>query len=124
MSIVNTNGQPVTAESPETPAAPVQQQRVGLTGPEMQRIVGAYHRLKELASATIANPRDEAEKAGLLNFVQGALMANAEELFGSWVVLQNEYTPLINGVTGLLRRALNRIDQQANTVREEITKQS
>ena len=106
--IVNTAGQAITTES-STPAGPPQVQQP-LTAQQMQQIIGAYARLKELSAATIANPRDEAEVKGLQNFLMGALMTNAEELFGAWVVCNQEYTPLIHGFTALLKRALTRID--------------
>ena len=122
MSIVTANGQPAT---PSDSAAPEQQQRVQLTPQQAQQIIGAYSRLKELNSNVVANPRDDAEKQGLINFLNGAFMAHAEEFFGCWVVVNQEYNPLITGFTSLLRRALTRIDaaarqeNQAATVTEE-----
>jgi hypothetical protein len=112
MSIINTNGQPITAEAPVA-TAQVQPQRQSLTPAEMQRIIGGYARLKELNAATITSPKEDAEKTGLQNFLAGALLANAEELFGCWVAVQQEYTPLITGFSALLRRCLNRIDAAA-----------
>src|SRR5579862_4329951 len=114
MSLVNAAGQPTTPEQQP-------QQRAPLNPAELQRIISAYARLKELNAAayarlkelnaaTIANPRDDAEKQGLVNFLNDALLANAEEFFGCWVTMHQEYTPLITGFTALLQRALSRID--------------
>lgn len=117
--IINTNGQPVTAEENNQ-----SNQRVALNGDKMNQIIGAYARLKQIGQAKILTPKDEAEKQGLVNFLTGAFFAHAEEFFGCWVTLQNEYTPLITGVTGLLHRALSRIDsinrqqQQSAAVQE------
>jgi hypothetical protein len=117
--IVDINGQSVTTESPTctsnptpaaAPAAPAP--RPSLSPEEMQRIIGAYARLKQLGDSKIINPRDEAERTGLQNFLTGALLTHCEELFGCWVAMHNEYTPLITGFTALVGRALNRIDQQ------------
>lgn len=85
-------------------------QRKAVDPQEMQRIIGAYARLKELNEKTIKSPNDDAEAEGLLQFVTGALLTHAEELFGCWVVCRNEYTPLVTGFTGLLNRALAAID--------------
>lgn len=111
MPIINTNGQTVTSESPAQEQQ--QQQRVALTPAEAQRIIGAYARLKELTSSAVSNPKDDAEKAGLQNFLTGAFFTHAEEFFGCWVTLNQEYIPLITGFTALMNRALARIDAQA-----------
>lgn len=84
--------------------------RVAVDPQDMQRIIGAYARLKELNEKTIKSPNDDAEAKGLLQFVTGSLLTHAEELFGCWVVCRNEYTPLVTGFTGLLNRALAAID--------------
>jgi len=114
MSIINTNGQPVTTED----QTKQQQQRQGISPAEMQKIIGAYAQLKQLNSSTILSPNDQAIQKGLLDFLTGAMLANAEELFGSWVAIHQEYTPLIQGVTALLNRALARIDAQNRKVEE------
>ena len=120
MSLINVNGQPVTSEVPAsaTPEAAAPAQRVQLTPQQVQQIIGAYQRLKELSAANITTPKEDAEKQGLINFLHASLLQHAEEFFGCWVAINQEYTPLINGFTALLRRALTRIDasNQANQV--------
>jgi hypothetical protein len=109
MSIVNVNGQAVTSEKSNTdintppPPQPV-------TTAEMNRIIGAYARRKELNAVPNRTGKEDAELAGLVSYITNALLANAEELFGAWVVLNQEYTPLITGFTAILNRALARID--------------
>lgn len=119
MSIINTNGQPVTSESTESQT----QARVSLTPAEAQRIIGAYARLKELNAASITTPKEDAEKAGLQNFLTGAFFQHAEEFFGCWVTLNQEYIPLITGFTGLLNRALARIDAHAKARNAQATEE-
>lgn len=104
-TIITPNGTPANPN-----LAAQQQQRQPISASQMQQIIGAYARLKEINSATIANPRDDAEKQGLINFLNSALLSNAEELFGAWVAVNQEYSPLITGFTALLQRALARID--------------
>jgi hypothetical protein len=82
-----------------------------LTGAQVQQAVEAYKRLSEIASSKIVNPRDEAEKTGLINFLQGFFLEHAGEFFGCWVAIQNEYSPLVNGFTQLLARATARLSQ-------------
>jgi hypothetical protein len=120
MSIVNVNGQPTTPTGEPNPAvAP----RTSLTPAEAQQIIGAYAKLKQLNANAISNPRDDAEKAGLINFLHGALLAHAEEFFGCWVAINQEYTPLITGFTALLQRALTRIDYQNAANRAQATEE-
>ncbi len=84
----------------------------------MQEIIGAYARLKELNASKIINPRDDAEKKGLHDFLVNALLAHAEEFFGCWVTMNQEYKPLIAGVGALLARATRSIAAQEEKPQE------
>jgi hypothetical protein len=93
-----------------------------LTPQDMQQATAALGRLNELSQSKIINPRDDAERKGLTNFLQGFCFSHAGELFGCWVAIRQEYEPLITGFTALVRRSLNRIDAanaQANAQQKQ-----
>ena len=75
----------------------------------MQEIIGAYARLQQIGSATIIEPKHEAEQRGLIQYLNKELLEYAGELFGCWVAVRQEYEPLINGVSALLNRASARL---------------
>lgn len=88
------------------------ERRTGCSPEKMREIIGAYKRLKEIGSSKIINPTAEAEQRGLVQYLHRELLENAEELFGAWVVIRQEYEPLITGVANLLARASARFPGQ------------
>jgi len=75
-----------------------------LTFPLVGNLQQAIHKLRDLKSQVIRTKTGDAEQQGLEGFIRNELYNHAAELLGSWVVLQHEFIPLVQGVKGLLSR--------------------
>lgn len=79
--------------------------QVKLTFESASALAGALTRLTELSANEIINPKDEAEKKGLEQFLSNNVPQHLNELLACWFAVRNEYEPLINGFVGLISRS-------------------
>lgn len=86
-----------------------------LTQKDIDELAGALHRLEELNTKVIKEAADAAEARGTQAFIQTKLCEHAQEFVACWIVVQNEYRPLIQGFTALFRNACMTIDRQQKT---------
>lgn len=103
-----------------TPAPRVQR---GLTIEDVMPLRNAVVRLRKLRQQSIVTPNTEAEIAGLQNFIGGALLANADEFIGTWLVCTTEYMALVKAWTAFNSRCAGLMQQAAAVVTEEKAKQ-
>lgn len=79
------------------------------TGPltrELMLAVGnAIRRVNELRQQRIVTPGAQEEIHSAQAFIGHVLSQNANELVGTWLACNSEYTPLVEGIAALLRRA-------------------
>ena len=75
------------------------------------QIGGALQRLNEIGSATIIDPKNEAEQRALVTYLGSTLPQYANELLTCWFVIRTEYQPLVNSCAAILRRATAPIAQ-------------
>lgn len=75
-----------------------------LTVQQISAMQAALKKLAELGESKIITKNTTAEREGLTDFLRNQLMEHASELLGSWVVCNQEYAPLLNGIHGVLRR--------------------
>ncbi len=88
----------------------------------LNQLGGALQRIAELNEKKIIESSDAGERRAQEAFVKDTLYANASELCGAWITIQNNYKPLVTGFTALLRTALtiiNRESENANTAQPE-----
>lgn len=83
-----------------------------LTAKDAEQIGGALQRLHELRNQSIQTPTQDAEIAGLVEFLAPRLMEHAHELLGMWYVVRHEYEPLVNNIARILNR-VNVVQAQA-----------
>ena len=87
----------------------------------LNQIGGALQRIQALGEKKILESSDAGERRAQEAFVKDTLYANASELCGAWITIQNNYKPLVAGFTALLRTSLaiiNREEGIANTASE------
>jgi len=78
-----------------------------LTREFFAQIVQSYHRLIGLMNATIKQPNDDAEITGLRTFLARAFLTHGAEFLNAWLIVADEYTPLVNSFASLQQRAGN-----------------
>ena len=87
----------------------------------LNQIGGALQRIQALGEKKILESSDAGERRAQEAFVKDTLYANASELCGAWITVQNSYKPLVAGFTALLRTSLaiiNREEESANKASE------
>lgn len=89
-----------------------------LTKESVAVIVKAMRRLQQLAGSKILTRDGDAEKQAAMQLVNRAMVAHAPEFLGTWQVMNNEYTPLVQGMAGLLKRAVH-INEQEMMARQQ-----
>lgn len=89
-----------------------EQQPPQLTGELVQKVIEAQVRLREIGGSKIINPRNEAEITGLKNFLSDVFLTYGAEFVGNWVVIQQEYSPLIQVLERLGNRLIVRHQAQ------------
>jgi hypothetical protein len=75
-----------------------------LSGEKAQQIAAALARFREIGNNKIINPRDEAEITGLKNFFSQVIIEHGNELLGNWIVVRQEYEPLVQTVERIADR--------------------
>jgi hypothetical protein len=70
-----------------------------------QQIGGALSRLHELANQSVLTPTSDAERRGIMEFLQRVLPAHANELLACWLAIRHEYEPMVKIVAAVMRRA-------------------
>lgn len=85
----------------QAPSAPVTPRPPRLTPAEFDKMGHAFTRLQEIKEATIKHPNDEAEVAGILDFLSNTFISHGGEFLGAWAAVRNEYEPLCNAVSHL-----------------------
>jgi len=88
----------------------------GLTIEDVLPLRKAVIRLRQLKDQSIATPTSDAEINGLQNFLAGALMANADEFIGTWLVCTTEYMALVKAWTAFNSRCAGLMQQAADKV--------
>jgi hypothetical protein len=83
-----------------------------LTQANIDELAGALHRLNELNTKVIKETTDAAEARGLTAFLQANALPHLEEFLACWITIQQEYRPLLQGVTGLLGNAFQLLQRQ------------
>ena len=73
---------------------------------------GALRRIAELQAKKIIEKDDASELRALEAYVQSALRENANELLASWVTVENEFKPLVQGFSSLLGYAAQIVDRK------------
>ena len=86
-----------------------------LTEKVAHEIGGALHRIEEIAAKKVVAPGDEAERRGQEQFLQRVLVEHAHDLLACWFTMQQQYKPLILGVTSLLAHANAAMSRAAAT---------
>lgn len=76
-----------------------------LTTQLMQAVGQAIRRVNELKRQRIVTPGATEEIQAATQFVSHILTQHADELVGTWLACNREYTPLVEGIAALLRRA-------------------
>lgn len=89
-----------------------------LSGDEVAKLGGAIARLQELDSFSVVTPTHEAEKKGLIEFINHTFSNHATEFIGMWFVA-NEYRNLIQYEA----RKLRRVEEVANRLVEQERRQ-
>jgi len=85
---------------------------------------GALHKIDELNKKSIIETSDAAEKRANEAFVSSTLRANALELLGAWITVEQKYKPLVRGFNALFQFGAMSMSQPApaasvnNTVKE------
>jgi hypothetical protein len=87
-------------------------QHIPITRQEIQQLGENYARFVYLQNATIKQPKDDAEIAGLVSYLGRFFIDHASEFIGSWFAVRNEYEPLIGLVAAITRRASGLIAHQ------------
>lgn len=87
--------------------------RIPLTSEEFEKIAGALHRLNEIKTSTIIDPKYAAEAEGLIEFLADQFISHGPEFLGCWMAVKHEYEPLINLVAGVQHRVQGVIRQAA-----------
>lgn len=64
-----------------------------------QKAIMAIRRLHELSKQTITTPTIDAEKAGLINFINNTVIAHADELLACWSAVRYEYEPFVGSLS-------------------------
>lgn len=90
-----------------------------LTGEQGQQLMQAIARYHELQGKTIFQPKEEAERAGLAQFLARELILHSSELVGCWAAVIREYQPLVLGIRHLFARAGLTAPQQQQPATEE-----
>ncbi len=87
--------------SPEQPAT------APLTREFFSQIVTAYQRLLVLMSTTIKQSGDDAELVAQRTFLARAFLTHGAEFLNSWLVVTEEYDPLVRSFASLQQRSHN-----------------
>lgn len=87
--------------------------RVPLKSEEFEKIAGALHRLNEIKTSSIIDPKYQAEVEGLIAFLADQFISHGSEFLGCWMAVKHEYEPLINLVAGVQHRVQGVIRQAA-----------
>ena len=82
---------------------------------------GALQRIAELSQKKIIESGDAGERRAQEAFVKDTLYANASELVGAWITIQNAYRPLVTGFTALLRTSLRMIEREQQQQQQQQT---
>lgn len=69
-----------------------------------QALAVAVRRIDQLSNQSIVTKDTEGELDAARQFVSHTVVQHANELIGTWIAMENEYSPLVQGLTGLLRR--------------------
>lgn len=85
-----------------------------------QAILG-IRRLQEIAQAAIVTPNLEAEKAGIVSFLQNTLFNHADELLACWSAVRFEYEPFVGSLSLVFDRisSIRRTRLLANQVAQD-----
>lgn len=75
-------------------------------------LLNAFQRYHFLCGQTIVTEIAEAEKRGLKNYLDKTFMEYGANLIGCWIVMKNEYEPLIESIASLLGRATGLLAQR------------
>lgn len=101
-----------------------QQPKQTLTNELVQKVIEAQVRLAQLgADSKIINPRSEAEVTGLKNFLSDVFLAYGSEFVGCWVVVRQEYEPLIQTLERMANRIISNRQQIRQPAQQPETKQ-
>lgn len=87
-----------------------------LTRLEVQKIIDAFGKLNDLSEQVVISSlkaADEAQRTALQEFVLDKLFTHASEFLGCWIVMNEEYDPLIRGFSSLLARAHQTLGEAA-----------
>jgi hypothetical protein len=82
------------------------------------KAINAVRRLQAISKTSIINPNLEAEKAGLLAFLQKTLFEHADEFLACWSAVRFEYEPFVGSVSLVFDRinSIRRTRMLANQV--------
>jgi hypothetical protein len=69
----------------------------------LQAIQG-IRRLQAISKQTVITPNLEAEKAGIIAFLQKTLMEHADELLACWSAVRFEYEPFVGSLSLVMDR--------------------
>ena len=83
--------------------------------------IQGIRRLQAIAKQSILTPNIEAEKAGILQFLQKILMEHADELLACWSAVRFEYEPFVGSVSLVFDR-INSI-RQTRLLANQVAKQ-
>lgn len=107
-NIIDINSRPVSTEQPveTTDQASEQQGPTPLSVNDIHNMQVAMHKIKKLRSQSVVTPNLESEITGLTQFIVKTFLQHADEFVGTWIVMNTEYEPLLQGV----RRMFSRIE--------------
>jgi hypothetical protein len=69
-------------------------------------------RLGELTKTKVRTKDMDTEQAALVNSIGNTMLRHANEFTGAWLAYQQEYAPLVRGVSALLVRAAMQAPKQ------------
>ncbi len=64
-----------------------------------RQAIQGIRRLQAIAKTALVTPNIEAEKAGILNFLQKVLLEHADELLACWSAVRFEYEPFVGSLS-------------------------
>lgn len=91
-----------TTEQPTTAATPAP-----MTREFFSQMVTAYQRLLVLMGTTIKQSGDDAELVAQRTFLARAFLTHGAEFLNSWLVVTEEYDPLVRSFASLQQRSNN-----------------
>ena len=85
------------------------------------KAIQGIRRLQAIAKTSILTPNVEAEKAGIIAFLQNILMSHADELLACWSAVRFEYEPFVGSVSLVFDRidSIRRTRLLANQVAKD-----